>query len=330
MDLEAIRQLTQKMKRVNEEKNIAGNSTPKGEAAKLLNLAYDYEEGNGVPKDKQKAFELFQKAANLGSINGMFWTGMYYIYGEVTPKDSPRAFAWCKKAAENGQDDAMFVTGELYLRGEGVVRDVQKGVEWLKKSAKAGNMYAMYNLGEMYLNGKNVPVNHSEAVHWFEKAVERGNSWAMTGLGYCYANGLGVQTNSARAEYWFKKAIAAGDEEAKKYLEELQNRRCFITTAICKNLNKPDDCYELTTFRNFRDTWLAAQPDGKNLIAEYYAVAPKIVAAINRLAEPSRLYREIWEIFLEPCLKNIERGRFSDCKKIYVAMVKQLEKIFIG
>lgn len=105
---------------------------------------------------------------------------------------------------------------------------------------------------------------------------------------------------------------------------------CFITTAVCSSFGKPDDCYELTTFRNFRDTWLAAQPDGKNLIAEYYAVAPKIVAAINRLAEPSRLYREIWEIFLEPCLKNIERGRFSDCKKIYVAMVKQLEKIFIG
>ena len=78
MDLETMRQLIQNMKRTNDSK-VVETSNSKEEAVKLLNLAYDYTEGNGVSKDKQKAFELFQKAANLGSVNGMFWTGMYYI-----------------------------------------------------------------------------------------------------------------------------------------------------------------------------------------------------------------------------------------------------------
>ena len=58
---------------------------------------------------------------------------------------------------------------------------------------------------------------------------------------------------------------------------------CFITSAVCDSFGKPDDCYELTTFRNFRDNWLSTQPDGKNLIAQYYEIAPKIVAEIDKL-----------------------------------------------
>lgn len=39
---------------------------------------------------------------------------------------------------------------------------------------------------------------------------------------------------------------------------------CYITTATCEEYGKPDDCYELTTFRNFRDNWLKNNPMGKN------------------------------------------------------------------
>ena len=31
---------------------------------------------------------------------------------------------------------------------------------------------------------------------------------------------------------------------------------CFITTAVCQELGKPDDCEELTAFRAFRDGYL--------------------------------------------------------------------------
>ena len=41
---------------------------------------------------------------------------------------------------------------------------------------------------------------------------------------------------------------------------------CFITTAVCQELGKPDNCAELTAFRAFRDGYLASQPDGEALI----------------------------------------------------------------
>ena len=67
---------------------------------------------------------------------------------------------------------------------------------------------------------------------------------------------------------------------------EIFTEGCYITTAICEEFGKPDDCYELTSFRNFRDTWLKQQPGGQNLIAQYYKTAPTIVELINK--QPNR------------------------------------------
>lgn len=103
---------------------------------------------------------------------------------------------------------------------------------------------------------------------------------------------------------------------------------CFITTAVCKYFNKPDDCYELTTLRKFRDTWLIGQPDGKKLIEEYYAIAPEIVNAIDRSSEKDKIYMHIWSNYIEPCIKLIELGANDTCKKLYVEMVNELKAKF--
>ncbi len=52
---------------------------------------------------------------------------------------------------------------------------------------------------------------------------------------------------------------------------------CFITTAVCLSMGKADDCEELIAMRLFRDKWLQNQPDGAELIEDYYRTAPAIV-----------------------------------------------------
>lgn len=104
---------------------------------------------------------------------------------------------------------------------------------------------------------------------------------------------------------------------------------CFITTAVCDSFGKADDCYELTAFRNFRDKWLVNQSDGKNLISEYYNIAPKIVEKINSLANSAEVYKNIWNDYLSKCLNFIESGENSKCKKIYVEMVNTLKEKFL-
>lgn len=104
---------------------------------------------------------------------------------------------------------------------------------------------------------------------------------------------------------------------------------CFITTAVCDSFGKSDDCYELTTFRKFRDSWLAAQPDGKSLIAEYYTIAPQIVDKINCLADSAQVYQMIWQKYLEPCLRFIRSGDNLSCKNKYVEMVRALKAKYL-
>lgn len=112
------------------------------------------------------------------------------------------------------------------------------------------------------------------------------------------------------------------------YTPKKKSSLCFITTAVCKYFNKPDDCYELTTLRKFRDYWLAIQPEGKELIEEYYAIAPGIVTAIDTSSEKDRIYMRILSDYIEPCIKLIEVGAYDTCKKLYIDMVNDLKDKF--
>ena len=105
---------------------------------------------------------------------------------------------------------------------------------------------------------------------------------------------------------------------------------CFITTAVCRELGKPDDCPELTAFRAFRDGYLAAQPDGPALIREYYRIAPAIVTCIDLCTEHTVRYRQLREKYLSPCYDDLLHGRQAQCKRRDVRMVRALEREFLG
>lgn len=107
---------------------------------------------------------------------------------------------------------------------------------------------------------------------------------------------------------------------------EIFTEGCYITTAICEEFGKPDDCYELTSFRNFRDTWLKQQPGGQNLIAQYYKTAPTIVELINKQPNRTEIYRFIKENYLSKCLAYIECGENEKCKDLYIEMMGYLYK----
>lgn len=103
-----------------------------------------------------------------------------------------------------------------------------------------------------------------------------------------------------------------------------RRKLCFITTAVCSQEGKPDDCPELTAFRAFRDGWLAAQPEGNKLIETYYTYAPGIVTAIAYADCPREVYPAIREAYLSPCYRAIREGRMADCRDTYIQMVRTL------
>lgn len=101
---------------------------------------------------------------------------------------------------------------------------------------------------------------------------------------------------------------------------------CFITTAVCDTLNKPDDCEELRILRGFRDHYLRNSEDGPELIEEYYRIAPKIVAYLNMQTDSEKRYRKLWEEDLFCCINYIKQNRNEQCKKVYIRMVRKLKK----
>lgn len=105
-----------------------------------------------------------------------------------------------------------------------------------------------------------------------------------------------------------------------------RNKLCYITTAVCQTLGKPDDCYELNLLRNYRDVYLMDEADGPEIIDEYYDIAPTIVKRINKSDNSSMVYKKVWEEYLNPCIKLIEADKKDECKDLYYQMVRDLEK----
>ena len=55
---------------------------------------------------------------------------------------------------------------------------------------------------------------------------------------------------------------------------------CFLTTAVTERRGEPDDGPTLTLLRGFRDGYMVRTRERRALVEEYYAIAPKLVAAI--------------------------------------------------
>ncbi len=123
------------------------------------------------------------------------------------------------------------------------------------------------------------------------------------------------KTNLSAAQY---EEIEAG----------FHKKWCYITTAACEVLGKPDDCYELTLLRDYRDRYLARQPEGEKRIRWYYDVAPTIVKRISQLPEKEDIYRDLWDRYIAPCISMIERGENDACMELYLKMVEDLQETY--
>ena len=104
---------------------------------------------------------------------------------------------------------------------------------------------------------------------------------------------------------------------------------CYVTTAVCQSQNKPDDCYELTLLRHYRDTYMMETPEREQIVKEYYNIAPTIVKHISQTDRADEIYEQIWEEYLQPCIRLIEAKEPDSCEELYTKMVRTLEKKYL-
>lgn len=148
-------------------------------------LAMQYQNGQGVPKNDQKALYWFRKAAEQGHADAEFQLGDKYFVGDTVAKDDFQALYWFRKAAEQGQADAEYNIGVMYNWGAAVTKDDAQAVIWWRKAAELGQADAKAKLNEL-------SVHTTEA---YSKPQARGSVWdsltpeernAMVGCSYGY------------------------------------------------------------------------------------------------------------------------------------------------
>lgn len=106
---------------------------------------------------------------------------------------------------------------------------------------------------------------------------------------------------------------------------------CFITSAVCTNFKKSDDCVELTMFRHFRDTFMQETTEMQKEVKEYYNIAPKICNAIDSLGEQLALeeYARIWKDSLESAFTALNVNNKREAYNIYKKMVLCLKEHYL-
>ena len=146
--------------------------------------------------------------------------------------------------------------------------------------------------------------------------------------GYEYTQGQKDATEGCgNANY--NLILKPSDQEAyRKGYESVKKDEggCFLTTAVAVRRGELDDGPTLTTLRGFRDRWMSRTSHGRELIAEYYRIAPAIVAAIpagdtewDRIAARVDAARDM-----------INAGRSRAAEGIYVALVERLKRDWLS
>ncbi len=196
-----------------------------GDSASELELAEAYWRGSGVPENRAKAVEWYEKAAEHGSAEAQDFLGEIYMTGDIMPKNEKAAVSWYKKAARSGNVNAMFNLGVYYYNGDGVGVNDGLSYAWFTLAKEGGAKEAaaavqraeselkdwqitdsLKQIAQMYEKNGDMPENQAEAARWWLKAAARGDQDAQLQIANKLPNGQGVTQDFTQARHWCEEA----------------------------------------------------------------------------------------------------------------------------
>ncbi|GES93951.1 kinase-like domain-containing protein [Rhizophagus clarus] len=201
------------------ESSILSNNKTENDYSLIVNNIINFFENRiGIDIDKKKAFELYQKAADLGNSNGINSLGYCYDEGIGTDIDKKKAFELYQKAADLGNADGIYSLGYCYRHGIGTDIDKKKAFELYQKAADLGNASGINSLGYCYDKGIGTDIDKKKAFELYQKAADLGDANGIYNLGYCYQHGIGTDIDKKKAFELYQKAADLGDANGIYYL----------------------------------------------------------------------------------------------------------------
>lgn len=123
---------------------------------------------------------------------------------------------------------------------------------------------------------------------------------------------------------WIDDILSGGDGGS----GDSEDEGCFITTAVCKYLGKPDDCDELQTLRAYRDSWMRENQPAD--VVEYYKEAPALVAKLEAKGSSSVFFKYLYDVYILQALIHIEDGKPELAHSTYKEMYEEVREAANG
>ena len=179
----------------------------KNDKIALNNLGSLYFSGIGVKKDKKRAVELFENAAQLGNNEASINLAFVYLTSVKNIDANMRStiVRLFNQAAEGGNITGQYMMSMIYYNGYGIAKNDERAFVLLKKAAEQYDE-AQYQLALRYMNAEGTPRNYKNAVANLVKAAKQGHIPSMVWLGDILSAGTSYPKNEYEAYIWYNIA----------------------------------------------------------------------------------------------------------------------------
>ncbi len=120
-----------------------------GGVERLLAQAKRLMRGRGEARNYERAVELFDRAAQLGDADALYWLGKCYLKGLGCQRDPGGAATCLEQAANLGHAGACLKLGDCFARGQGAPESPEMAAYWYRRAAARGETRAFDSLVEL-------------------------------------------------------------------------------------------------------------------------------------------------------------------------------------
>lgn len=228
---------------------------------------------------------------------------------------------------EKGKPRALFSNGTVYVN-EGMNHDdmVNSIVFELTNAMHSKTLAAAQDIVDVSKRSEAIERTEYQGVQVQSEIIKAAKAEGLVDA-EMFGDLIGVGKRWETFEQYAKDQRASGHTGLYEK-PKVDNSKCFLTSACVFARGLADDCDELTTLREFRDSYIMNLPGGPELVHEYYDVAPGIVDRIREDKDAKRILDSLYEGLVTRSVTLIRNGEYKRALEHYRAWVARLMNEF--
>lgn len=192
-------------------------------------------------------------------------------------------------------------------------------------SLKQCSPEASYCLGYMSEHGMGCPKDFTHAVKYYKKALKNG---PLTANGesvskHLFATEQKVEQSKDRMDSYNDDNSYSSSRSTSSY-----SSGGSLTMVFLVSLGLSYHSEALEEIRAFRDSSICCTPIGKQLVEEYYRIAPDVRQCIVQSGDPRGICDQLWKDYVQAIQQSIRDGNTQKAVRGLVDMQVELCKKF--